>query len=84
VILDRRSKGEYSAEAFEGLRRNRQALLGLCDDLHLERLGLVDARALRDALDRLGPEARHVNPLENTLACEAWLRSVTALPSGGT
>jgi asparagine synthase (glutamine-hydrolysing) len=83
VILDRRSKGEYSAEAFDGLRRNRQALLRLCDGLHLEALGLVDAGALRAALTRLGPEARHVNPLENTLACEAWLRSVTPVPAGG-
>jgi asparagine synthase (glutamine-hydrolysing) len=84
AILGRRSKGEYSAEAFDGLRRNRQALRGLCDDLQLERLGLVSAGALRDALTRPGPEARDVNLLENTLACEAWLRTVTTVPSGGT
>ncbi|MEU2560472.1 asparagine synthase-related protein [Streptomyces longispororuber] len=81
-ILARRSKGEFSAEAFQGLRRNRGELLDLCDDLRLSRLGLVDAGALRTAL--LGPKtrSRQLVPYENTLACESWLRSVAAPAPG--
>lgn len=87
-MLGRRSKGEYTAEAYEGLLRNRNVLLRLCDDLNLAKLGLVNADALRVALLNPGPESRDLNPFDNTLACETWLRSPsatapqTALPSG--
>ncbi|GGO87590.1 asparagine synthase-related protein [Wenjunlia tyrosinilytica] len=81
-ILARRSKGEFSAEAFQGLRRNRARLLELCDDLHLSRLGLVDPAALRRALLGPTPESRHLVPFENTLACESWLRSPRATAPG--
>jgi asparagine synthase (glutamine-hydrolysing) len=74
-VLARRSKGEYSAEAYDGLRRDRRALVDYCDDLRLAGLGLVDAAALRAALLRPSPETRHLMPFENTLSCEAWLRS---------
>jgi asparagine synthase (glutamine-hydrolysing) len=74
-ILGRRSKGEYSAEVYAGLQRNQRHLLALCDDLRLAELGLVDAAALRAALIGPKPEARHLTPFENTLACEAWLRT---------
>ncbi|MEV0500672.1 asparagine synthase-related protein [Streptomyces spectabilis] len=81
-ILARRSKGEFSAEAFQGMRRNRGDLLDLCDDLRLSRLDLVDPDALRAAL--LGPktQSRQLVPYENTLACESWLRSVAAPAPG--
>ncbi|MDJ1135247.1 asparagine synthase-related protein [Streptomyces iconiensis] len=92
--LARVSKGEYGAEMYAGLRRNRRRLLELCDDLHLARLGLVDAEALRSALLHLGPETQQVAPFEATLACENWLRSPgvpapaapapSPLPAGGT
>lgn len=77
-VLDRRSKGEFSAEAYAGLHRSRPALLEQCEDLQLARLGLVDAGALRDALLRPGPETRHLIPFESTLSCETWLRSPSA------
>ena len=74
-LLGRRSKGEFSAEAFDGLRRSRPVLLEQCDDLYLARMGLVNAGALRAALLNPGPETRHLIPFENTLSCETWLRS---------
>jgi asparagine synthase (glutamine-hydrolysing) len=84
-LLARRSKGEYTAEAYEGLMRNRRRLLELCEDLRLHGLGLVDAGALRAALLAPGPEARHLNPFDNTLACENWLRADrTAAPAATT
>ncbi|MFJ4835979.1 asparagine synthase-related protein [Streptomyces sp. NPDC088747] len=81
-ILARRSKGEFSAEAFQGMRRNRANLLDLCEDLRLSHLGLVDPDALRTALLSPKPQSRQLVPYENTLACESWLRSV-AEPAPG-
>jgi asparagine synthase (glutamine-hydrolysing) len=78
AVLDRRTKGEFSAEAYEGLRRSQEALVAQCDDMHLTRLGLVDADALRAALLNPGPQTRDLIPFENTLSCETWLRSPSA------
>jgi asparagine synthase (glutamine-hydrolysing) len=88
-LLDRRTKGEFSAEMYEGLRRNREEIAGLCDDLRLAELGLVDPDALRDAVRNPGPITRAITPLETTLACERWLRSPSVNPqsafaAGGT
>lgn len=74
-ILDRPDKGEFSAEMHEGLRRNQRALLAFCDDSRLADLGLIDAAALRARLLDPGPISHHLTALENTLACESWLRS---------
>ncbi|MFE0025644.1 asparagine synthase-related protein [Amycolatopsis sp. NPDC059021] len=84
-ILDRRSKGEYSAEVYDGLERNRAALTESCEDLDLARRGLVDAGRLRRSLLTLGPDTEHIAIFENTLACETWLRSpsVAAATTGG-
>ncbi|MFB4296217.1 asparagine synthase-related protein [Actinomadura sp. NTSP31] len=76
-ILGRATKSEYSAEAYESLRRHRAALLGLCgDDMRLARLGLVDAAALRAVLQTLPPSSLTLMPLISTFACETWLRAV--------
>lgn len=88
-LLDRRTKGEFSAEMYEGLRRNQEEIAGLCDDLRLAELGLVAPDALRDAVRNPGPVTRAITPLETTLACERWLRSPSANPqpafaAGGT
>lgn len=82
VFLGRRSKGEFSAEVYEGLERGRHRLTQWCDDLRLAGLGLVDADALRTALLSPKPESRHLAPFETTVACESWLRSVGADASG--
>ncbi|MGH3242037.1 MAG: asparagine synthase-related protein [Spirillospora sp.] len=85
-ILARRTKAEFSHGAYTGLRENLPDLLGLCDDLRLARLGLVDAGAFRAALLGLYPNSRGLLLLHRTLACEVWLRSVpaSASPIGGT
>ncbi|MFD7256577.1 asparagine synthase-related protein [Streptomyces sp. NPDC059874] len=89
AVLDRRDKGAFGQEAYEGLYRNRERLAGLCDDLRLAEHGLVDADALRAALYRPMPGTRSLTPFENTLACETWLRSPSAVaplaasPAGG-
>lgn len=79
-LLERRTKHEFSADAYAGLRQNRGTLLGLCEDMRLEKLGLVDAAAFRAALTAPHLNAFSIIPLIPTLACENWLRS---LPDGG-
>ncbi|NUP23808.1 MAG: lasso peptide isopeptide bond-forming cyclase [Streptomyces sp.] len=74
-ILDRRDKGEFSAEAFRGIARNRARLLELCEDSHLARLGLIDPAAFRSAVLNPGPMSHHLQPIETTVACESWLRT---------
>jgi asparagine synthase (glutamine-hydrolysing) len=74
-ILDRRTKGEYSAEEYDGLNQNRHSLLDMCKELNLARLGMVNSAPLTQALTSLSPETQRLTPLQNTLACEAWLRS---------
>ncbi|MER7580186.1 asparagine synthase-related protein [Kitasatospora sp. NPDC097691] len=77
-ILDRSDKGEFSAELFEGLRRNRAAFLAMCERLRLAELGLVNPAVLRTALISPSPESRHLTPFQSTVACENWLRTATA------
>jgi asparagine synthase (glutamine-hydrolysing) len=74
-ILDRRDKGEFSAEAFRGIERNRARLLELCEDSHLAQLGLIDPAAFRSAVLTPGPMSHHLQPIETTVACESWLRT---------
>ncbi|GAA2292171.1 lasso peptide isopeptide bond-forming cyclase [Streptomyces atrovirens] len=87
-ILERRSKGEFSAEIYDGLRQNRGGLLELCESSRLARRGLVDPAVLRTRLLTPGPLARQLGVFEPTLAVEAWLRALGAhheqhpLPAG--
>ncbi|WP_242911013.1 asparagine synthase-related protein [Actinomadura terrae] len=74
--LGRRSKAEFSADLYTGLREHRHDLLELCDGMRLASLGLVDAAALRAVILSPPPVSLELLPLLNTFACEVWLRSV--------
>jgi asparagine synthase (glutamine-hydrolysing) len=74
-VLDRRDKGEFSAEAFRGLARNRARILELCEDSRLARLGLIDPVAFRAAVLNPGPMSHHLMPIDTTVGCESWLRT---------
>jgi asparagine synthase (glutamine-hydrolysing) len=74
-VLERRSKGEFSAEFYDGLRQNRGRLLELCEESRLARRGLIDPAVLRARLLTPGPLARHLGIFEPTLALEGWLRA---------
>ncbi|QFG20278.1 asparagine synthase-related protein [Actinomadura sp. WMMB 499] len=76
--LGRRTKAEFSADVYAGLRRHRAELLELCDGMRMADLGLVDAAALREMLLSLPPFSLRLLPLLNTFACEVWLRSLPA------
>jgi asparagine synthase (glutamine-hydrolysing) len=77
-LLSRGSKGDFSAEAYHGLRSVQPRLAAWSEDLCLSRLGLVDGEALRQALTAPMPHMNHVSRFENTLAVESWLRAATA------
>ncbi|MFF3494852.1 lasso peptide isopeptide bond-forming cyclase [Streptomyces sp. NPDC002795] len=77
-ILDRRDKGEFSAEAFRGLARNRARILELAEDSRLAGLGLIDPEKFRAAVLNPGPMSHHLQPIDTTVACESWLRTHTS------
>ena len=83
-VLTRTTKDNSSAEWFAGLRTHRAELAALAEDSQLINLGLADPDALRQILAT--PQLCHLPAvtLENTLACEIWLRDLTAHPAPTT
>jgi asparagine synthase (glutamine-hydrolysing) len=82
AVLQRTTKGDFSADWHAGLRHARAHLARLLNDLILARLGLVDVDALRAVCLGLYPYTLPMVALDRTLACEAWLR--TLLPTTPT
>jgi asparagine synthase (glutamine-hydrolysing) len=74
--LTRQTKANGSCDADPGLRRHRGELLALWEDSRLARLGLIDADALRDTCIRPLPPELQFGGLDQTVACEVWLRSL--------
>lgn len=79
-VLQRTTKGDFSVDWHAGLRRARPHLAALLDDPVLGRLGLIDVNALRRACLGLYPHTLDPEALDRTLACEAWLRTLTLTP----
>ncbi len=77
ALLQRSTKGDFSVDWHAGLRRARAHLTGLLDDPVLARLGLVDIDALRKVCLGMYPYTLPMPALDRTLACEAWLRTLT-------
>ena len=77
-VLTRTTKDNSSAEWYAGLRTHRAELAALAEESQLIELGLADP----DALHRILATPQLYNlpaaALENTLACETWLRDLTA------
>ncbi|MEO3930135.1 asparagine synthase-related protein [Micromonosporaceae bacterium B7E4] len=74
ALLARDTKADTSIAAARGAHRYRDDLLALADDSRLAGHGLVDVAALRAALRN--PDDRTWYDLDQTLACETWLRTV--------
>ncbi|GAA0608793.1 lasso peptide isopeptide bond-forming cyclase [Kutzneria viridogrisea] len=75
-ILDRRSKGEFSAEVYAGFRAHRAGLAELFADSVLARRGLIDDRLVRELLVSVHHAPSSFIQLDPTLACESWLRTL--------
>jgi asparagine synthase (glutamine-hydrolysing) len=80
--LNRQTKANGSCDADPGLRRHRGELLALWKDSRLGRLGLIDANVLHELCTRPLPPDLQFGGLDQTVACELWLRSLerVALP----
>jgi asparagine synthase (glutamine-hydrolysing) len=74
--LTRQTKANGSGDEEPGLRRHRAELLAMFEDSRLARLGLIDAGAMRETLARPLPPSLQFGMLDQTVACEAWLRSL--------
>ncbi|GHE38197.1 asparagine synthase [Streptomyces longispororuber] len=75
LVLDRTTKGDFSADLRTGRRRNLGALLDVFADSELARLGVIDADAVRARL--LAPQADSARDIavEQLLGCETWARA---------
>jgi asparagine synthase (glutamine-hydrolysing) len=74
--LARQTKANGSGDSDPGLRRHRPELLALWEDSRLGRLGLIDAAALRELCAGPLPPEWEFGGLDQTVACELWLRSL--------
>jgi asparagine synthase (glutamine-hydrolysing) len=74
--LIRQTKANGSGDSDPGLRRYRGELLALWQDSRLGRLGLIDAEALHATCTRPLPPELALGGLDQTVACELWLRSL--------
>jgi asparagine synthase (glutamine-hydrolysing) len=74
--LARQTKANGSGDSDPGLRRHRAELLTLWEDSRLGRLGLIDAAALRELCAGPLPPGWEFGGLDQTVACELWLRSL--------
>jgi asparagine synthase (glutamine-hydrolysing) len=72
----RQTKANGSCDADPGWRRHREELLALWEDSRLAQLGLIDADVLRDTCNRPLPPELQFGGLDQTVACEVWLRSL--------
>jgi asparagine synthase (glutamine-hydrolysing) len=77
--LLRQTKANGSCDADPGLRRHRPELLALWEDSRLHRLGLIDANALRETCTRPLPPELQFGGLDQTVACEVWLRALEGI-----
>jgi asparagine synthase (glutamine-hydrolysing) len=74
--LLRQTKANGSGDEEPGLRRHRAELLALWEDSRLGRLGLVDVGPLRELCRGPLPPGLGFGALDQTVACEVWLRSL--------
>ena len=74
-VLGRRTKGDYSGEAYCGARGASDALRDLLRDSRLAELGVLEPGAVREVVDRMTAGiAVPLGPLHMVMATEAWLR----------
>jgi asparagine synthase (glutamine-hydrolysing) len=78
--LTRQTKANGSCDVDPGLRRHRGDVLALWEDSRLAKLGLIDAGALRETCSRSLPPELQFGGIDQTVACEVWLRSLERAP----
>ncbi|WP_336211018.1 asparagine synthase-related protein [Nonomuraea sp. LPB2021202275-12-8] len=75
AVFARRTKGDYSAEEYQGARVSARRLYRLIDGSRLAELGVVEPKAVRESLDRLlVGAAAPLGGMSMFIATECWLR----------
>lgn len=75
-VLARRTKGDYAAEDYAGVRAALPTLRAQLRDSRLASLGVIEPAAVMDALNLMAAGvAVPLGPLNTLLATESWLRS---------
>lgn len=73
-VLTRRTKGDYTAEDYAGVRAALPALRALLRDSRLADLGVIQPAAVLAAVDRMAAGVSvPLGPLNTVIATEAWL-----------
>lgn len=77
-IYARNTKGEYVADEFIGLRKNRETIHAFLESSLLADIGLIDLKLLKVAMQDFGMGiGAELALFSNTLATEIWLRRLT-------
>jgi asparagine synthase (glutamine-hydrolysing) len=74
-ILGRTTKGDFIADVYTGLRQCRKPLLDLFADSVLAKYELINVDVFRKAILGLHSTFGTLIPLEQTIACEVWVRA---------
>jgi asparagine synthase (glutamine-hydrolysing) len=74
-LIERRTKGDYTALAYRGLRQNAATLHDLFTDSRLGELGLIDDQAVRATVDMGAAGVRiRLGAFDTLVSAELWLR----------
>jgi asparagine synthase (glutamine-hydrolysing) len=76
ALPDRRTKGHYNTDILHGLAHNRSGLLEVFDGSALAERGIIDDHRVREAIRTAESNRIPLAFLTETLACEAWLRTL--------
>lgn len=76
-VLGRRSKGDYSAEAYAGVAANRGSMARAFEDSALAGAKMIDPAVFTGFLGGIHPDTRPFRFIDPTLAVEIWLRRVS-------
>ncbi|MFZ2176899.1 MAG: asparagine synthase-related protein [Rhodococcus sp. (in: high G+C Gram-positive bacteria)] len=83
-VQRRTTKGAHNTDKAYGLLRNAKAIREYMADSLLVDVGIVDPQKLQPLLQQPDTPLFDNNDLAMTVACEAWLRSLTTAGNAGT
>ena len=81
-LYDRRTKGDYGACEYHGVRRNAMRLRRLIENSHLADLGILQPHLVMAELERaIGGEYVAMAGIAEVVSAEVWLRKLEHAPA---